>query len=280
MLLCHGGGLLVGSSEIIPPSQVQWLVTNGFVTVTPNYRLAPQVTAKVCFADCVEAYDWAVTSLVDTLRAEYGVHLDSRRTVAIGHSSGGTIALHLASCRPVKAVTAFYPSLYFSDTESSAHKAVTALPFAQMPDFSPSEDDWKLIAPSDRQLSEVPLAPPGSTPAPRNRWQMTIMKNGQWMGAISPDGDFAVVDPLTRLHAQWPPVMLVQGELDVVPGSSVELVRRAENDMKAARLQTVRVKVVEGEGHAFDLPPELGTTEFGAKWEAVLEGLQFLKAHV
>lgn len=40
-LIYHGGGLIVGSSEIIPKPQVNYLASQGFVVVIPNYRLGP-----------------------------------------------------------------------------------------------------------------------------------------------------------------------------------------------------------------------------------------------
>ncbi|KAK5173571.1 uncharacterized protein LTR77_002252 [Saxophila tyrrhenica] len=279
-LVYHGGGLMVGSSEMVPQSQINYLVERGFAVVIPNYRLAPQVTAKEVFADCEEAYEWAVGTLPDLMRSQHGIYLDSTRTVAFGHSSGGTIALHLASCKPVKAVTAFYPSLFASDSSTSAHKPTSAPPFGMMPDFHPTLEEWATITPEGKQLSETPLAAPGTIPAPRNKWQMHTLKNGQWLPTLQPDGDYATLDPMTRITPEWCPVMLVQGELDNVPGSSLELAQRAEKATADAGVREVRLEVVKGEGHMFDLPPMVGTTDLGAKWEAVRKGLDWLVDHV
>lgn len=249
------------------------------MVVIPNYRLAPQVDGKTAFQDCEEAYDWATGLLVETMASQHGAKLDSSRVVAMGHSSGGTIALQIGATKAVKAVTAFYPSLYFADTTTSAHHPFNAPPFGQMPDFDPSEEDWKAIKPEGKQLSEAALPPPGTVPPPRSRWQARILKKGEWMKAICPEGDFAAIDPLTRLGSSWPPVMFVQGDLDNVPGSSLDLVKRAEKEMKAAGVEEVLVKVVPGETHMFDLPPTVGTSDLGPKWQAVVEGLEFLKSH-
>ncbi|KAK6388650.1 hypothetical protein LTR95_019727, partial [Oleoguttula sp. CCFEE 5521] len=176
-LIFHGGGLIVGSAEIIPTPQVEWLVSNGFLVVIPNYRLAPQVSGRISYADCEEAYDWAVSKLPDIMSATHGVTIDSRRVVTMGHSAGGTIALHVAAKKDVKAVAAFYPSLYLSDTSTTSHKPTTVPPFGLMPDFEPTRDDWATITPSDKQLSEAPLGIPGLPPSPRTKWQMSILKN-------------------------------------------------------------------------------------------------------
>ena len=279
-LVYHGGGLLVGSSETIPKPQIEYLAGKGFAVFIPNYRLAPQVTAKEAFADCEEAFDWAVNTLPRIMKSEHDVELDASKIVAYGHSSGGTLALHMASCKPVKAVTAFYPSLFNSDTSTSAHKPTSAPPFGAMPDFRPSDEDWASIKPEGKQVSEAPLAAPGTIPPPRNKWQMHILKHGQWIPNVLPDGDVAAIDPMTRLNAQWSPVMIVQGEVDNVPGSSLELAQRAEREMKDAGVQEVQLEVVPGEAHMFDLPPMVGTTDLGPKWQAVVKGLDWLMSHV
>ena len=250
------------------------------MVVIPNYRLAPQVDGKTAFRDCEEAYDWATGALASTMAVQHDVKLDASRVVAMGHSSGGTIALHIGATKSVKAVTAFYPSLNLSDESSSAHKPCAMPPFNQMPDFEPSDEDWKIIKPADHQISEMPLTAPGTVPSVRSKWQMSILKNGKWMQAICPDGDFGALDPLSRLSGAWPPVMFVQGEADHVPGSSLELVRRAEGKMKSAGLEEVDVEVVPGAMHMFDMPPTIGTSDLGPKWQAVLAGLEFLKARV
>lgn len=192
------------------------------------------------------------------MNSEYGVEIDNSNIVAYGHSSGGTLALHMASCKPLKAVTAFYPSLFNADTSTSAHKPITAPPFGAMPDFYPSDDDWAEIKPNGKQVSEAGLAAPGTIPPPRNKWQMHIIKHGEWMSVVAPDGDFAAIDPMTRVSSSWPPIMIVQGEADNIGGSSVQLAQRAEKEMKAAGVKEVHLEVVKGETHMFDLAPTVG----------------------
>lgn len=271
---------MVGSSEMIPKPQVEYLAKQGFVVIIPNYRLAPQVTGKDAFADCEEAYEWASTKLPEVMKSSHGVHTDSSKVVAMGHSSGGSIALHLASCKPVKAVTAFYPSLFTADTSTSIHKPTAAPPFGMMPDFVPNDEDWASIKPTGKQLSEAPLALPGTVPAARNKWQMDVLKNGRWPQTVLPDGDYAAIDPLTRLNEHWAPTMIVQGSADNVPGSDLGLAQRAKAEMEVAGVKEVLLEVVGNETHMFDLPPAVGTSDLGAKWQAVVKGLNWLKEHV
>lgn len=99
------------------------------------------------------------------------------------------------------------------------------------------------------------------------------------MKTLCPDGDYAAIDPLTRLNSDWPPVMFVHGEIDAIPGSELGLLNRAEREILDAGLKEVVVKIVPGVGHAFDMMKPLGTEDFGEEWQAVVEGLQFLVSH-
>jgi acetyl esterase/lipase len=271
---------MVGSSEMIPKPQIEYLASKNFTVVIPNYRLAPQVTAKDAFADSEEAYEWATTKLAGILKSDHAIELDASKVVAYGHSSGGTLALHMASSKTLKAATAFYPSLFGADPSSALGKPTSVPPFGIMPDFEPTAADWAEISPEGKQVSEAALALPGTVPRPRNKWQMSVLKNGQWNTVVLPDGDLAAVDPMTRLSEKWAPIMIVQGELDNVPGSSLELAQRAEKEMKAAGVKEVQLEVVPGETHMFDLPPMVGTSDLGHKWQAVMKGLDWLVNHV
>jgi acetyl esterase/lipase len=278
-LIYHGGGLLVGSSEIIPQPQIDWLASHGFVVVIPNYRLAPQVTGSTSLADGVEAHDWAASRLADTMKS-HGVQVNISEIVSMGHSSGGTIALHVGSCRPVKAVTAFYPSLYLADESSAAHRPYNGPPFGNIPDYVPTEEDWQDIAPATKQISESTLAAPNMPPPPRSRWQVDVCTKGKWMSSLCPDGDYASIDPLTRVTAGWPPIMFVCGEDDAIPGSTLDLMKRAEDDMRKVGVKEVVVEIVPRVGHMFDLLKPLGAEDLGSEWQSVVAGLQFLKDHV
>ncbi|KAK5697128.1 hypothetical protein LTR17_023992 [Elasticomyces elasticus] len=279
-LVYHGGGLLVGSSEMIPRVQTEYLCSKSFVVIAPNYRLVPQVSGREALADCVHAYDWATTELSEAMQKEYGVTLNSSTVMAMGHSSGGTAALHVASRRSLRAVTAFYPSLFLADTTTSAHKPTSAPPFGIMSDYSPNDEEYASIEPAGVQVSEFQLGGPGIVPQPRNKWQMHIIKHGEWLQKVQPDGDYASIDPLTRVSVEWPPVMMVQGELDDVPGSSLEMAQRAELKLKDAGVKEVVLEVVPGVKHMFDMPPSVGSSDLGPTWEAVERGLTWLVDHV
>lgn len=62
-LIYHAGGLIAGSSEIVPQAEIEYLCSRGFVAVLPNYRLVPQVSGRESFKDCEDAFDWAIGDL-------------------------------------------------------------------------------------------------------------------------------------------------------------------------------------------------------------------------
>jgi acetyl esterase/lipase len=267
---------MVGSSDIIPKPQIEYLCSKGFAVVIPNYRLAPQVSGEQSFRDCETAHDWAVADLPKHLQAEHGISLDSSRVVAMGHSAGGTISMHLAGCRPLKAATAFYPSLYASDLLTTIHKPTTVPPFGFMSDWTPTEEDLAAISPPGIDVSEFQLGAPPAKPLPRNKWQMSVIKKGEWARVVQPDGNLAPLDPMTRVSGEWAPLMIVQGAADNVPGSDLGLAKRAVKDGKAAGLD-VQLEVVKSCGHMFDLMLQPDDSE---AWAAVVKGLDWLVSHV
>lgn len=93
---------------MIPQSQIRALVNMGFVVVTPEYRLCPQVNLyEGPIQDAKDCLVWAQERL-PALLEEYGageeeegegkrVKADGGKVVVAGYSCGGNLALHLVS---------------------------------------------------------------------------------------------------------------------------------------------------------------------------------------
>ena len=254
--------------------------------VIPNYRLCPQVDAlNGAYADTDDAYAWVRESLPSLMQAPHKVTVDPTKSAAMGHSAGGTLALHLASMgsEAVRATVALYPSLYLSDPSTTAYKPYNKPPFNLFPDYEPTAEDWKSIVPDGVQVSEAALAVPGTKPASRNLWQLDILKHGRLMQVLSPDGNTRAIDPCVRFEEvgkAWPPTMFVSPELDDVPGSGPALIERAVAELKEAGAPSVRVQSVTGQLHMFDMPPAVGTSDLDQKWQAVEKALNFLVEHL
>lgn len=273
---------MVGSADVVPLPQITHLTSHNFVTVIPNYRLCPQVSAlDGAFADTESCLEWCQTTLQSQLPDS--VTVDTDRIVAMGHSGGGTLAMHLAATQPkvIKGIAAFYPSLFVSEPGSTVHKPYGGFAAIPIPADAASAENIASFCPKDKQVSEAPLARPGSKPAARNLWQLKVLAAGAMMEAVMPGGkNLEAIDPVVRFKevgAQWPPTVFVQGDKDDVSGSGIELVERAVGELKKVGAAKVEVVRVAGEGHVFDLPPMVGTSDLGEKWQAVLKGLDFLR---
>lgn len=282
-LIFHAGAFMVGSKDMIPPSEIAYLTSLNFLVLIPNYRLCPQVTARDgAFADVVSALDFARDALPSQLSAQ-NVKVDPSRIVAMGQSAGGTLAFHLASQpNSPNAVAAFYPSLYLSDPESTMHKPYAT--WADMPTYEPTPENEDALwnRPSGAQVSAFPMTPPGTAPKPRAVWQLSSFKTGIFMSTVQPDGDYEAIDPSTKFAEkgkEWPPTIIVQGDKDDVPGSGVAYMGHAVRDLKEAGAKKVELAVVPGAVHGFDMEPGNGVGE-GEKGVIVKRALDFLRAEV
>lgn len=80
---------------MLSPDYIQELLDLGFgAVVSPNYRLAPTISAREGpVQDAKDSYVWSQTRLPELLARDANVHLDGNRIVTFGHSAGGTLAL-------------------------------------------------------------------------------------------------------------------------------------------------------------------------------------------
>ena len=197
----------MGSYNIVPKAQIEYFCKEGFVVVAPNYRLVPQVSGSEAFRDAEDALDWTIATFPEIAEKKLRLTLDTRNVVAMGHSSGGTMVLHLTSIgKPLRAVTAFYPFLFVADATTEAHRPST---FGGTNVAEPNEEEWALIAPPDRQVTDAPFTLESSSV--RSRWVKYIFSSGRWMSSIQPDGNFAAIDPMTRVTGDWAPTMIIHG---------------------------------------------------------------------
>ncbi|KAI1407386.1 hypothetical protein F5Y13DRAFT_131466 [Hypoxylon sp. FL1857] len=129
-LMVHGGGHVMLSRKDIRPKQTQILLDAGFLPVSVDYRLCPEVNLlEGPITDVRDALNWARNTLPSISRKRSDVRIDGSRVVAVGWSTGGTLALSLgytapsAGLQPPEAILAFYcPTDYEDECWSRENK--------------------------------------------------------------------------------------------------------------------------------------------------------------
>ncbi|KAJ0418577.1 Alpha/Beta hydrolase protein [Aspergillus carlsbadensis] len=274
-LAIHGGGWTAGAKEGIPASQIEELVSLGFVVVCVNYRLCPTISlADGALADCTDCYTWCQCRLPGLLAREMGISADPTRIVSLGHSAGGHLALMMAQhpCPPV-AILDFYGAKYLSDD-------VWHRPNPKMPrlDFSPELLDriWlEVPAPPTSILAQSDLPGQGSGldfKRPRIAWLASALANGTLLQQIIRPDEYARLDPSTYFKPGFPPVFFIHGTADkLIP---FQLTEKSYYALRQCEVETV-LRLVDDADHAFDETLHRGDPAF----EVIQEGFRFLAQH-
>ncbi|RHZ53126.1 hypothetical protein CDV55_100294 [Aspergillus turcosus] len=95
-LMIHGGGHLMLSRKDIRPEQTQLLLEHGFLPISVDYRLCPEVTlTEGPMEDVADALRWIRTILPTIRLRRPDIKIDGNRVVSVGWSTGGHLALSL-----------------------------------------------------------------------------------------------------------------------------------------------------------------------------------------
>jgi acetyl esterase/lipase len=147
-----------------------------------------------------------------------------------------------------------------------------------MPPFVESEEARAALynpLPNNQQLSEYPLGRPGVPPGPRALWHFSNLAKGIWIQQVEfgEDANPASIDPATYIRdTKFPPVMIVQGEEDDSPGSTLDVAVRFAKELKEKGDAESILVPVPAAKHMFDMA--LGPGQDG--WEVIENGLKFL----
>ena len=120
--MIHGGGHILLSRKDIRPKQTKILLDSGFLPISIDYRLCPEVTlSEGPMTDVCHALEWARYTLPALNLGCPGLEINGERVVAIGWSTGGHLAMSLAwtapqrSLKPPSAILAFYCPTDYED---------------------------------------------------------------------------------------------------------------------------------------------------------------------
>lgn len=120
------------SRRAIRPAQTLHLLANGFLPVSVDYRLCPEVNlTDGPITDVRDAYRWVRTSLPQVV-AQYGFTVNSDRVVVVGWSTGGHLAMSLgwtaekAGIPPPTAILSLYAPCDFESGGKCHTKGINA----------------------------------------------------------------------------------------------------------------------------------------------------------
>lgn len=111
------------SRDDIRPEQTQMLLTRGFLPISVDYRLCPETSlTKGPMTDVLDALAWIRNELPQLSLMRKDIHVDAKKVVAVGWSTGGHLAMSLAwqsAARNISApdaILAFYCPTDYEDS--------------------------------------------------------------------------------------------------------------------------------------------------------------------
>jgi acetyl esterase/lipase len=94
--MIHGGGHIMLSRDDIRPAQTQLLLQHGFLPISVDYRLCPEVTlTEGPMVDVGDALHWIQKMLPRISLRREDIKFDCSRIISVGWSTGRTLALSL-----------------------------------------------------------------------------------------------------------------------------------------------------------------------------------------
>jgi acetyl esterase/lipase len=232
----HGGALILGSRTGVPKEILDLCRKEGFVLVSLDYRLAPEVKLPAIIEDIQDAFRWLHREGPKLL------HIDTDRIVVTGGSAGGYLTLMTGIAikpRP-RALVAYWG---YGDVDGDWYVKPSEH-YRKQPLVSKEE---ALKAVGDRVLTDGSAGQKN-----RGRFYLYLRQNGLWTKEVTgsdPAMEKKKLDPfcpVRNITAEYPPTLLVHGteDTDVPYELSAAMDRELSRHKVAHELVTVR-----GAGH-------------------------------
>ena len=291
------------SRKDVRPAQTRLLLEKGFLPVSLDHRLCPEVSlSEGPMEDICHALEWARTKLPYLKLQHRSVRADGQRVVVIGWSSGGQLAMSLGwtaprlGIRPPEAILGFYcPTNYEDAWWSQSIQPDGAEDKGGSYDILEGVKE-EAVTNYDLVNAWEPLSDPRILTDPRCRivlhinWKAQtipviigghlgkIKRGVEGYGRMDPNNlpqpslhEVQAVSPLAQIRQgnYHTPTFLIHGTNDeLIPYQQSESTHQAmvESGIRAG------IALVEGAPHICDLSshPE------SAGWKAALKGYQFL----
>ncbi|KAI1755466.1 BcPKS19, polyketide synthase [Xylaria castorea] len=304
-LMIHGGSHIIFSRRDIRPAQTRHLLEKGFLPVSLDHRLCPEVSlSEGPMVDVCDALHWVRHTLPHIDSGRPGLQIDGERVVVVGWSSGGQLAMSLAwtapqrGLRPPEAILAFYCPTNYED-EWWRH------PIQPIGAENKGQEYDVLEAIQDEPITNYgvvgawePLSDPRILTDPRCRivlhinWKAQTLpviigglpsrrkvdKNSEskdWNNLPQPGLDkITAVSPLAQIRrgSYRTPTFLVHGTADdLIPWQQ----SRDTYDAMVHNNITAQLALVEGAPHICDLSSDPDSEG----WKAAIRGYEFLSSY-
>jgi acetyl esterase/lipase len=258
----HGGALINGNREGVSPQIRNFALTNGYVLISFDYRLAPETRLPAIIEDVEDAFRW--------LRKEGSrqFHVDPERIAVAGGSAGGYLTLvagHRVQPRP-RVLVAFWG---YGDLVGDWYSAPSPHPRHNQKKFT-SEEAWA-------QVNGPAVADSRERRGDGGMFYNFCRQTGSWPKAVSgwdPQREaekFFPFMPVKNVTPEYPPTVLIHGTADTdVPFEQSKLMAR---ELAQHRVPHQFHQIAGGE-HG------LGGGDRGAIEEAHRQAFEFLKLHL
>ncbi|KAI3325978.1 alpha/beta-hydrolase [Xylariaceae sp. AK1471] len=294
-LMIHGGSHVLFSRKDIRPAQTRLLLRKGFLPVSLDYHLCPEVPlAEGAMVDVCDALDWARNRLPFIELKRSGLRIDGENIVVVGWSSG-------AWATPPEANLIFYAPTDYEDVWWQHPIHPNGAPYkGQQYDVLEGVRDEPITTYEMVGAWEEPIADPRSQNDPRCRIVLHINWKAQTLPVILnglPSRKKAVVEhpdikdwgalpqpSLDTIRAASPRAQIRQGTYNVptffIHGTADDLIpwQQSQGTHQTMIERGIRAELVllDGGPHICDLSSDPASDG----WKATLRGYDFICSHV
>jgi acetyl esterase/lipase len=200
----HGGALIVGSRSGVPKQLLDLCRQEGYVLVSFDYRLAPEVKLPEIINDLKDAFRWLRTEGPKQFAA------DPDKIVVAGGSAGGYLTMMTGICvspRP-KALVAYWG---YGDVDGDWYTKPSE--FYRKAPLADKATAYQAI--SKKVLTSVE----GESGKARSVFYLYLRQNGLWTKEVTgfDPSERAKLDPycpVRNITAEYPPILMVHGTKD------------------------------------------------------------------
>ena len=206
----HGGALLMGSRTGVPAQLLDLCRSDGFVLVSIDYRLAPEVKLPAIIEDVKDAISWIRRDGPKLF------HCDASKLVVAGGSAGGYLTM-MTGCVVEPRPAALVAYWGYGDVDGdwyakpSEHYRTTAALVPKDEAYSGVGAGHAVVSGSEGGTDQQKA---------RSRFYLYLRQNGLWPKEVvgfDPATERRRFDPycpIRNIDEKYPPILMIHGTLD------------------------------------------------------------------